>query len=207
MYLKTFERGPDRNFTYLFGALGSGASLAAVDPGRDVKPLLKAAGERPIRYIFATHGHGDHIEGLLPLKEKTGGLICGHRLIRPDLERAGIPLDVPLTGGQVLDIDGIPVRVLYTPGHHIASVCLQIGEEVLFTGDTLFVGQCGRCDLPGSDPMSLYVSLQMLSNLDDDLVVHPGHDYGKTKTSTIARERKENPTMRAETFEAFEALP
>jgi glyoxylase-like metal-dependent hydrolase (beta-lactamase superfamily II) len=207
MYLRTFDRGPDRNLTYLFGALGSGASLAAVDPGRDVKPLLKDARGRAIRFIFATHGHADHIEGLAALKEETGALICGHRLIAQDLDRIGVALDVPLTGGQVLDLDGVPIRVMYTPGHHPASIALLVAEHFLFTGDTLFVGNCGRADLPGSDPRNLFVTLGMLSNLPDDVTIYPGHDYGRTPTSTIGREKAENPAMKAKTFEEFEAVP
>jgi glyoxylase-like metal-dependent hydrolase (beta-lactamase superfamily II) len=207
MYLKTFPRGPDRNLTYLFGPQGSTAALAAVDPGHDIAPLLADAGARKIRLIFATHGHGDHTEGLVALKKATGAPICAHRLIAPEFEKAGIPLDVPLTGGQTMDVDGVPVRILYTPGHHPASIAILVAERILFTGDTLFVGNCGRADLPGSNAHNLWMSLRMLSNLDDDVVIYPGHDYGKRPTSTIAEERVENPAMRAETFEAFEAVP
>lgn len=207
MYLRTFERGPDRNLTYLFGAEGSTAALAAVDPGRDPAPLLDAAAGRTIRLIFATHGHGDHVEGLLPLKERTGGLICGHRLLAPDLEAAGVPLDVPLTGGQEMDLDGVPIRVLYTPGHHPAAIAILVARKLLFTGDTLFVGNCGRADLPGSNPHALWMAMRMFSGLDDDVAIYPGHHYGPTKTSTIGREKRENPAMRAKTFEEFDAVP
>lgn len=207
MYFRTYERPPDRNLTYLFGPIGSTAALAAVDPGADVRPLLKDASQRPIRYIFATHGHHDHLEGLLALKERTGGLICGHRLLAPDLAEIGAPLDVPLTGGQTLDLDGVPIRVLYTPGHHLASVALLVADRMLFTGDTLFVGNCGRADLPGSDPHTLFVTLQMLGNLPDEIEIYPGHNYGKTPSSTIGREKAENQCMRAQTYEEFDAIP
>jgi glyoxylase-like metal-dependent hydrolase (beta-lactamase superfamily II) len=207
MYLRTFERPPDRNLTYLFGAQGTTAALAAVDPGRDVSPLLEAAGERPIRLIFATHGHGDHVEGLAPLKEKTGGLICAHRLLGPEFEAAGIPLDVPLTGGQTLELDGVPIRVLYTPGHHPAAVSILVAERILFTGDTLFVGNCGRSDLPGGDARSLFVSMRMYRGLDEAITIYPGHNYGPKPSATLAHERSSNPALRAETFEEFDAIP
>jgi len=72
------------------------------------------------------------------------------------------------------------------------------------TGDTLFVGECGRTDLPGGNPAELYDSLQhRLLTLDDALVVLPGHDYGTTPTSSIGRERKENYTLQPRTLEQF----
>jgi hydroxyacylglutathione hydrolase len=206
MLLQTFERGPDRNLTYLFGPEGSGP-LAAVDPGADIEPLLSAAGGRPIELIFATHGHGDHTEGLMALKERTGGNILAHRMSLPDFERRGITLDIPLAGGDRFDLGGVPIRILYTPGHHPAAISILADDRFLFTGDTLFVGNCGRTDLPGANGVTLWVSLQMLSNLRDDLIVLPGHDYGPTPTSTIGREKQENPAMRAKTIEEFNAIP
>jgi glyoxylase-like metal-dependent hydrolase (beta-lactamase superfamily II) len=206
MLIRTFHRGPDRNLTYLFGPEERGP-LAAVDPGPDVEPLIEAAGGRPIEFIFATHGHEDHIAGLVPLKARTGGAILAHRALAPDFQRRGIPLDVPLAGGDKLDVGGVPLRILHTPGHHPASITILLDDTALFTGDTLFVGNCGRADLPGSSAKALFTSLQTLAALPDEVLVLPGHDYGSTPTSTIGRERRENPPFRAKSFEEFDAIP
>jgi hydroxyacylglutathione hydrolase len=81
---------------------------------------------------------------------------------------------------------------------------LYVFEGQVATGDTLFVGECGRTDLPGGDPAQLWDSLQhRLLALDDALVVLPGHDYGPTPTSTIGRERAENYTLQPRTKEEF----
>jgi len=206
MFLKTLARGPDRNLSYLFGPEGNGP-LAAVDPGSDPQPVLDAAGGRPIAYIFATHGHADHIEGLLPLKQRTNGLVLAHRLALPAFEAAGIPLDIPLSGGDHMDVGGVPLRILYTPGHHPAAISILVADRYLFTGDTLFVGDCGRTDLAEASAFTLFVTVRMLAQLEDDVIILPGHDYGPTPTSTIGRERAENPAMTARTFEEFDAIP
>jgi hydroxyacylglutathione hydrolase len=206
MMIRTFPRGPDKNLTYLFGPDEEGP-LAAVDPGADVAPLLEAAGPRKIELIFATHGHEDHIEGLKALKEKTGGVVLAHRMLAADFERRGIPLDIPLAGGDQFDVGGVPLRILFTPGHHPAAISILVDDTALFTGDTLFVGNCGRTDLPGANATTLFISLQMLQGLPDEVVILPGHDYGSTPTSTIGREKQENAAFRAETFEEFEAVP
>ncbi len=208
MLLKTFKRGPDRNFTYLFGPDAEGAPLAAVDPGDDVRPLVQAAGGRPIAWVLVTHGHGDHVQGLRPLREKTGARIVGHARMGPVLERLGLDLDDALEDGETIALGPLTVRAIFTPGHHPASACFLVeGEGALFTGDTLFVGNCGRTDLPGGDARALFQSLRRLAALPPETVVYPGHDYGRTPTSTIGREAKENATLAATTFEAFDALP
>ncbi|MCI4329941.1 MAG: MBL fold metallo-hydrolase, partial [Thermoplasmata archaeon] len=92
---------------------------------------------------------------------------------------------------------------VHTPGHTKDSV-LYIFEGQVATGDTLFVGECGRTDLPGGDPSEMYDSLLgRVVKLDDGLVVLPGHDYGVTPTSTIGREKKENYTLQPRTREQF----
>ena len=206
MMIRTFHRGPDRNLSYLFGPDEEGP-LAAVDPGADVEPLVAAAGARPIELIFATHGHEDHVEGLRALKERTGGVVLAHRTLAQDFERRGLPLDVPLAGGDQFAIGDVRLRVLYTPGHHPGAISILVDDTALFTGDTLFVGNCGRTDLPGGNATTLFVSLQMLHGLDDEILILPGHDYGSTPASTIGREKVENPAFRAQTFEEFEAVP
>lgn len=206
MFLKTLKRGPDRNFTYLFGSAAAGP-LAVVDPGADARPVLDAAGDRTIAWIFVTHAHGDHIEGVAPLRKATGAKVAAHAAAAAPLARLGIRIDETLDDWEVIDVGGVAVRVLHTPGHEPASVCLLASGKALFTGDTLFVGNCGRTDLPGGDARALFRSLGRLKELDDAVVVLPGHDYGRTPQSTIGREKLENPTLRAETFEEFDALP
>jgi glyoxylase-like metal-dependent hydrolase (beta-lactamase superfamily II) len=207
MHIQTFHRGPDRNLSYLFGPEDGSGPLAAIDPGPDITPILQAAKGRQIQYIVATHGHADHIEGLAALRERAGGVVLGHRALAPDFERRGIPLDVPLAGGDRFEVGEIPLRILYTPGHHPASICLLVAEQFLFTGDTLFVGNCGRTDIPGASAATLFASLQLIAELADDVIILPGHDYGSTPTSTIGRERRENAAFAAKTFEEFEAVP
>jgi glyoxylase-like metal-dependent hydrolase (beta-lactamase superfamily II) len=95
------------------------------------------------------------------------------------------------------------VKVIHTPGHTRDSVCFLV-EKKLFTGDTLFVGECGRTDMPGSDAGALFESLfTRLMKLPDDTEVYPGHDYGPRPTSTIGAEKKNNYTLQPRTKEEF----
>jgi glyoxylase-like metal-dependent hydrolase (beta-lactamase superfamily II) len=75
------------------------------------------------------------------------------------------------------------------------------------TGDTLFIGNCGRTDLPGGDARALYDSLQRLKRLPDALLVLPGHDYGEVPSRSLGEEKARNPTLRAASFEEFQAIP
>ena len=108
-----------------------------------------------------------------------------------------------LEEGKNLTVAGLSVAVLHTPGHTPDSVLYVFGGNVA-TGDTLFVGECGRTDLPGGSPESLYDSLfGKLLKLEDGLVVLPGHDYGKTPTSTLGYERLNNYVLQPRTKEEF----
>jgi glyoxylase-like metal-dependent hydrolase (beta-lactamase superfamily II) len=104
---------------------------------------------------------------------------------------------------EIINIGHVELEVLYTPGHSEDSICLIVNKEVIITGDTLFVGNIGRVDLPGSSPEKMYYSLAKVANLDDSLVVYPGHNYGLTPTSTILNERTNNPMLNFKTKEAF----
>ena len=85
--------------------------------------------------------------------------------------------------------------VYHTPGHSKDSICL-VGDGKIFSGDTLFVGNCGRIDLPGGSAKELYHSLfDVIANLNDELVLYPGHDYGLSATTTIRKEKQMNPIM------------
>ncbi|MFB3048211.1 MAG: MBL fold metallo-hydrolase, partial [Nitrosopumilaceae archaeon] len=98
------------------------------------------------------------------------------------------------------------LTVIHTPGHSKDSICL-VGDGKIFSGDTLFVGNCGRVDLPGGSAKELYHSLtDILSKLDDDLIIYSGHNYGSTSTSTIGNEKKTNFVMQKRTEEEFVQL-
>jgi hydroxyacylglutathione hydrolase len=93
--------------------------------------------------------------------------------------------------------------VVYTPGHSKDSVCL-VGDGKIFSGDTLFVGTCGRVDLPGGSARELYYSLvHTLRKMDDNLVMYPGHNYGHVPTSTLGEQKKMNLVMQPRTEEEF----
>ena len=91
----------------------------------------------------------------------------------------------------MLNVGKIPLKVIYTPGHTADSICLLVDNTKLLTGDTLFVGECGRTDFAGGNSKNMYDSLfGKLMKLDDTVEVYPGHDYGSTPSSTIGEERK-----------------
>ena len=101
---------------------------------------------------------------------------------------------MPSEEGDTVRFGDSSLEVLHTPGHSQDSICL-VGDGKIFTGDTLFVGSCGRVDLPGGDASQLYHSLRRLAKLEGSLVVYPGHHYGDSKTSTISDQLNTNPVL------------
>lgn len=212
MYIKQLEVGLMQNFNYLIGDPET-HECAYVDPAWEVDRLLKVAKEDGFRVtkIFLTHNHFDHIEGVQKVVQETGAEVCiGSEDERPVKNGAGHL--VTLTDGQEIKMGRLIVTALHTPGHTPGSICYLVKSpdsplEHLFTGDTLFQGNCGRSDLPGGDPRILYKSLQELKGLDPTVKVYPGHDYGNRPVTTIKYESEHNPTLRARSFEEFDRLP
>jgi glyoxylase-like metal-dependent hydrolase (beta-lactamase superfamily II) len=96
------------------------------------------------------------------------------------------------------------IRVIHTPGHTPDSICLLVTDKLLLTGDTLFVGECGRTDLPGGNTRSMYDSLfNKLLKLGDEVEVYPGHDYGPRPSSTIGEEKRSNYTLQQRSLAEF----
>ena len=205
LYLKQFELGPLQNFVYLIGSLES-RECAVVDPGWDVGLILKTAQQDEMRIttVLVTHTHFDHINGVEELVRATDAKVVVHKK-----ESSGLPVAkssvVEIEGGQEISVGPLQLSLLHTPGHTPGSVCFQVADR-LVAGDTLFIGGCGRCDLPGGDPELMYKSLSRLRQLDDRLTLYPGHNYAPTPTSDLAKEKTRNPFLSAPSLNAFLSL-
>ena len=180
-----------------------------VDPGDQAQEILRVIRELGVnlRYIILTHSHFDHIMALADLAAETGAQVAVHELEAGEIEAPsaavlrslglrGIeikpaPVAVRLKDGDTLRCAGETLTVLHTPGHTVGSICIDTGK-VLFSGDTLFEDDCGRCDLPGGDYQVMLRSLRRLADLPGDRTVYPGHDV----STTLARERVSNADMR-----------
>ena len=205
LYLKQIELGPLQNFVYLIGSADS-HEVAVVDPGWDVPAILAAAAEdgMKITKVLVTHTHFDHINGLEEMVRATDAEVFVHKK-----EAAALPV-VPssvrqIEGGQEVDLGDVKLTLLHTPGHTPGSVCVTVADR-LIAGDTLFIGGCGRCDLPGGDPELLHKSLSRLSKLDDKIVLYPGHNYAEEPTSELGKEKARNPFLAAPDIGAFLGL-
>ena len=217
LYLKQLPLGPMQNFVYLIGDTETRQAVA-VDPAWDIDAILKVleADDMTLTGALITHFHPDHI----------GGDLMGHHIQGPvELLERGAKIKVyvhkeeadyvprvcslsrtDLTlceGGDELVLGAQRIRFLHTPGHTPGSQCFLVDHN-LVSGDTLFVGGCGRVDLPGSDPAQMYDSLvNKLKALPDETVLFPGHDYADRPTSTIGEEKRRNVYMRLNRLEDF----
>ena len=187
MIIKQLDIGYMDNFCYIVGCEKTRKALV-IDPGHDVDRIVSAAEKQglEIETIVNTHAHGDHTAGNAELKSLTGAKIIIHAL-----DAAGYPkADVFLKDEKTLQLGEITFDVIHTPGHTPGGICLHT-QGNLFTGDTLFVGDSGRTDLPGGDRPTLGKSIRRLMQLPDDTIIWPGHDYGPTPTSTIGWEKRQ----------------
>ena len=166
---------------------------AAAEPDTYKKALAEQGAT--LTHILLTHGHYDHVGAVAALRRETG---CKVYLVPADaigdalypLKASDVDEAWPASGS--LTIDELTFTIYHTPGHTRGSVVLALGK-LLFCGDTLFAGSCGRTDMPGGSGIQMQQSLSMLaeSDLRNDMQVLPGHG----EDSTLGRERLSNPFM------------
>lgn len=217
LYLKQLQLGPMENFVYVVGDRRT-REVVLIDPAWDIETIvatLEAEELNPVATLV-THFHPDHL----------GGNLFGHHIAgAAELLERNLPLKVYLhksevdyaqriaglsrsdlvgtEGGDTLRVGNLQIRFIHTPGHTPGSQCFLI-ENCLISGDTLFIGSCGRVDLPGSDPAQMYDSLvNKLARLPEDTVLYPGHNYAAQRSSTIGREKRTNLYLRFQRLEEF----
>lgn len=208
MILQQMQVGSMAVFAYLVGDPDSGDALV-IDPAADVQSILAEAKKKNlnIRKIVNTHGHVDHISGNAEMKAATDAEIIIHEddavmltstpssMLRMFGGKQSPPADRTVRDGDVISVGSVSLEVVHVPGHSPGGMALSI-PGYLFTGDTLFVEAVGRSDLPGGSwPVMLRSIQTRLLTFSDETVVLPGHNYGRTPTSTIGNEKKNNPFL------------
>lgn len=197
MKVHQIQVGSMQNFTYVVEDDETNNAII-IDPSWDLDQIQQVITRNnlKIKYIVNTHHHFDHTLGNEAIAKFTGAPIIQH-------EASELQHDISIKDGEVIKFGNSELSVLHTPGHSKDSICL-IGDGKIFSGDTLFVGNCGRTDLPGGSAKELYHSLfDILYSLNDDLVLYSGHNYGPSSISTIGKEKITNLVMQRRTEKEF----
>ncbi len=220
LYFRQMLVGQMQNFAYLVGSR-SARQVLIVDPAWAIDQMLDKAEEDGLEVVGAlvTHYHQDHV----------GGSIFGMDIegLPRLLERKPVPIHVnahegdgliQVTGasesdlvrhdsGDVIELGEMRVRLLHTPGHTPGSQCFLVEEQGdsgrLVAGDTLFLGACGRVDLPGANPEDMYRSLCQLRELPDETVLFPGHLYSEEPCDSMGQQKQTNPFLRVTSLDQF----
>lgn len=209
--------GQMANFVYLVGDSTTRECLL-VDPAWDVRGAIAVA-ERDgmtVTGALVTHYHPDHvggeifglsIEGLSRLVELAKARIYVNRHEADGVRKVtGVSASdlTAVDSGDTIRVGEVPIQFIHTPGHTPGSQCFLVEGNRLVSGDTLFIGGCGRVDLPGADPEQMYESLtQRLARLPDDVQLFPGHDYADRPSSTLGEEKQSNVYLRVPSREAW----
>ena len=200
MIIKQFIAGQLENNMYLVADEASKKAVL-IDASSNIPELIEAAKDYDVEYILLTHGHFDHIMGLSSLKQALNAkaVISKDDLVISDninefTRLFGLPdttpptYDLYVSDGDVLNVGGLEIKVIHTPGHTEGGVCYLIDGK-LFSGDTLFRESVGRTDLFGGNFKKLSDSIKnKLFKLDGKIEVYPGHG----ETTTIEHEKKYN---------------
>ncbi len=182
--------------------------VLVVDPGEEAERILAAVAAigAEVEAILLTHTHFDHVGAVAPVARVSGAPVYCPRLEVPVLAdiMSFVPYegfgpfesydaDETVAGGETLELAGLELDVIFTPGHSPGHVTYSVrGEDAIFSGDVLFQGSVGRVDLPGGDGPTLLASIAgLLESHPDETAVYPGH----MGTTTLGAERASNPFL------------
>ena len=189
-------------YTYLLASRSGGEALL-IDPVVELADMyITLIQQLNLQLVYAldTHTHADHITALGTLRERTD---C--TTVMGDHTRAEC-VDIKLAEGDLLDVDGIKLRALFTPGHTDESMSFVLNDRV-FTGDVLLYRGTGRTDFQGGDPYKSWDSIvNKLFQLPDDTLIYAAHDYKGWTVSTIAEEKQHNPRVAGKTEAEYVAM-
>lgn len=204
--IKIIQVGPIDVNCYILKDDNSSAGLV-IDPGGNPERIMPYIVENGIdvKMIVNTHGHWDHIGAVDELRELLEVKLAIHRQDADMLTSArgnlsafmganGVmkPAEVLLENGDIIEFGSCKLKVIHTPGHTVGGICLYDGEDVLFSGDTLFYGSVGRTDFPGGSMQELIKSIRnSLAEVADSAVVYPGHG----PATNMGEERRSNPYL------------
>jgi len=196
--IEQIQVGQMANFTYLV-IDEEEKEIAIIDPSWDLDKIFEIIKRNSymVKFIINTHTHFDHILGNEQVLAITNCQIVQHE---NSIDRH----DIAVKDGDRIRVGNIVIDILYTPGHSKDSICLIVDSKIIFTGDTLFVGNCGRIDLPGGNVNEMYDSLlRRIIKLNDELILYPGHNYGMKTVSTIGEEKNTNYVLAPRTLQEF----
>ncbi len=204
MKIQSVTVGEFQENTYLVIDEATGHAVV-IDPGAEPDRLVEWIRDADVTLdgVWLTHAHLDHVGGVAGVTREWPVPVYMHPDDRPTLERApisaagyGVPFEAPpapdreLADGDSLALGGLAFKVMHVPGHAPGHVVFH-GNGVVLGGDLLFAGSIGRTDLPLAEPLAMEESLARICELDDELVVYPGHG----PATTIGEERASNPFL------------
>ncbi len=202
MKFKQLDSPAGSNFVYVIADEAS-KDAAVIDPSGAIKDILATIKEWGVslKYVIHTHGHGDHTGGTQSLLSQTGAKLVAH-------PGSTMHPTITVRNNERFYLGKIEMIFMYTPGHSYDSLCIVAGKY-LFTGDTLFIDECGYAEQVGGDSNLMWDSLlNRIMKLDNDYIICPGHDIkaSSKKMDTLGNQKKTNYALKPRTRDEFKVF-